>query len=202
MMERTQELTKENLDFLYPTGKVNEHWSSMAHPQARINQMRGVLNPQHADFLALRQANPNIARALMRIDPDTQVPVRFMDPRPGMNAYGTTKVGLGPNNPTEIRLNPNRPAAHQNEVPIHEALHGLYGKNRGLDAARGPNPPAWAGMDIVDKQQESLYGMNLIRDYLSRSNTPNPIGHAALESMSNQIARRSGQNPGLRKFVD
>lgn len=204
MMQRTQELTQQNLDFLYPTGKVNQHWSAPVASDARVNRMLGVQNPQHADFLAMKQSNPNIARSLMRIDPETQVPVRFQDPRPGMDALGETRVGLGPNNPTTIRLNPARGAQHQQEVPIHEALHALYGKNRGLSAQSGPNPPSWAGDVITNFLQRNTpgYADQLTVDYLTRSQAPNPLGHAGLESMANQIARRAGQNPGLRTFQD
>lgn len=189
--EYLSEQVVRQLDETNPTWRdqMKKGQSGMGGRIHSMNQkFSGVVNPEHPAFKELQSIDPKLAR-IAQLDKD--IPLKYID-REMRYDWGQTRPGLGPNNPTLLAINPNRPANTQAETPIHELLHGLYANALRNKAGATPNPPEFGAMDIARSsfRDNPGYGQRVINMYL---NEDEPIGHAALEGMARRMALNRGK---------
>lgn len=192
---------RENLDKTDPTWRDQLKKGGSGPGGSSINNpLLGVQNPEHPIFQLLQERFPKLALALQRMNPEKgQIPMKFTDQTPDwykqMNAYGATRPGLGPNNPTLMSVQPNLKWA---DTEPHEALHALYAGKR-VDP---PNPPAWSAMDILKGtigKRNPVYAERLLEHYAMQGQ---PLEHGALEGMAVNMTDKAGLPFKLRAPIE
>jgi hypothetical protein len=210
-MQAIQDQLTHFLDKTYPPGqKLSPPW--MAESDVPAQSMSGVTNPYHPEFVALQDSAPKVSRALQRVGDQSEfgLPgrVTFEDlPREAFmagdnEAWGQSASLASPTRSIAINRANNAPRS----TPIHEALHTLYQMTKKMNQPTSdpgtaitlwPGRPARSEFDSIlsfPRGQDAGYGMRLLEGMYS-----NEPGHAAIERMTNNILRSTGQQPVYRR---